>query len=242
MRAEQAPRPSDLVIAIVDDEPLIQATLVSYFENAGFRVRSADTADGLRRLMAREKIDFVLLDIRLPDGDGLSLMRDIRAESDVPVILVTGRTEEADRIIGLELGADDYITKPFSPREVLARVNTVLRRTRAPREEGRSKRLRHFAGWCLDFEEHRLTSPAGEPVRLTVAEFDLLSALVRHPGRIMSRNDLLDVMSSREWDPNDRTVDVLVGRLRRKIEADPGRPQMIVTEYGLGYVFAEKVA
>jgi len=242
MRAEQAPRPDELVIAIVDDEPLIQATLVSYFENAGFQVRAADTADGLRRLMAREKIDFVLLDIRLPDGDGLSLMRDIRAESDVPVILVTGRTEEADRIIGLELGADDYVTKPFSPREVLARVNTVLRRTRMSRDEGAGRRLRRFAGWCLDLDEHRLTSPAGEPVRLTAAEFELLAALVRHPGRILSRNDLLDVMSSREWDPNDRTVDVLVGRLRRKIEADPGRPQMIVTEYGLGYVFAEKVA
>ncbi len=240
MRPEQVTRPSDVVIAIVDDEPLIQATLVGYFANAGFQVRAADTADGLRRLMAREKIDFVLLDIRLPDGDGLSLMRDIRAESDIPVILVTGRTEEADRIIGLELGADDYVTKPFSPREVLARVNTVLRRTRGG--EGAGKRIRWFAGWCLDLEEHRLTSPSGETVRLTAAEFDLLSALVRHPGRIMSRNDLLDVMSSREWDPNDRTVDVLIGRLRRKIEADPGKPQMIVTEYGLGYVFAEKVA
>ena len=242
MRLELVTRPSDLVIAIVDDEPLIQATLVSYFESAGFNVRAADTADGLRRLLTREKIDFVLLDIRLPDGDGLSLMRDIRAESDIPVILVTGRTEEADRIIGLELGADDYVTKPFSPREVLARVNTVLRRTHGGREGTRVKRMRWFAGWCLDLEEHRLTSPTGEPVRLTAAEFELLSALVRHPGRIMSRNDLLDVMSSREWDPNDRTVDVLIGRLRRKIEVDPGKPQMIVTEYGLGYVFAEKVA
>jgi two-component system torCAD operon response regulator TorR len=242
MRNERALRSSDVVIAIVDDEPLIQTTLVNYFQNAGFAVRSADTADQLRQLMARERIDFILLDIRLPDGDGLTLMRDIRAKSDVPVILITSRAEEADRIIGLELGADDYVTKPFSPREVLARVKTVLRRTRAVGDPERSKRLRRFAGWCLDLDNHRLTSPSGEPMRLTSAEFELLAALVRHPGRIMSRNDLLDVMSNREWDPNDRTVDVLVGRLRRKIEADPAKPQIILTEYGLGYVFTEKVA
>jgi two-component system torCAD operon response regulator TorR len=242
MRAETAIRPSDLVIAVVDDEPLIQATLVAYFETAGFSVRAADTADGLRRLMASERIDFILLDIRLPDGDGLSLMRDIRAESDVPVILVTACADEADRIIGLEFGADDYVTKPFSPREVLARVNTVLRRTRLVPEAARNLRLRRFAGWCLDLEQHRLTSPAGDMVRLTAAEFDILAALVRHPGRIMSRNDLLDVMASRQLEVNDRTVDVLVGRIRRKIEADPGKPRLIVTEYGLGYVFAEKVA
>jgi DNA-binding response OmpR family regulator len=242
MRNERALRSSDVVIAIVDDEPLIQTTLVNYFQNAGFAVRSADTADQLRQLMARERIDFILLDIRLPDGDGLTLMRDIRAKSDVPVILITSRAEEADRIIGLELGADDYVTKPFSPREVLARVKTVLRRTRAVGDPERGKRLRRFAGWCLDLDNHRLTSPSGEPMRLTSAEFELLAALVRHPGRIMSRNDLLDVMSNREWDPNDRTVDVLVGRLRRKIEADPAKPQIILTEYGLGYVFTEKVA
>ena len=242
MQAEKAWRPSDLSIAIVDDEPLIQATLMNYFEKAGFQVRAADSVDGLRRLMDREKIDFVLLDICLPDGDGLALMRDIRANSAVPVILITGRAEEADRVIGLELGADDYVTKPFSAREVLARVNAVLRRTKAPTEPGNGKRLRWFAGWRLDLEEHRLSSPAGETVHLTMAEFELLSALVRHPGRVMSRNDLLDVISHRDWDPNDRTVDVLVGRLRRKIEPDPAKPQIILTEYGLGYVFAAKVA
>jgi two-component system torCAD operon response regulator TorR len=242
MRVETIIRPSDLVVAVVDDEPLIQATLAAYFQNAGFGVRAIDTADGLRRLMQRERVDFILLDIRRPDGDGLALMRDIRAESDVPVILVTGCADEADRIIGLEFGADDYITKPFSPREVLARVNTVLRRTRVAPEAARKSRVRHFAGWCLDLEQHRLTAPSGEVVRLTAAEFEILSALVCHPGRIMSRNDLLDVMASRQWDQNDRTVDVLVGRVRRKIEADPGKPKLIVTEYGLGYVFAEKVA
>lgn len=241
MRLETIVKPCDITIAIVDDEPIIQATLTSYFAGAGFSVRAADTADGLRQLMAREAIDFILLDIRLPDGDGLALMRDIRAESDVPVILVTGCADEADRIIGLEFGADDYVTKPFSPREVLARVNTVLRRTRAAPREARTVKRRHFAGWCLDIENHRLTAPSGETVRLTVAEFEILAALVRYPGRVMSRNDLLDVMNGR-CDCNDRTVDVLVGRLRRKIEADPGKPRFIVTEYGLGYVFAEKVA
>lgn len=241
MRMDTIVRPRDLTIAIVDDEPIIQATLSSYFATAGFGVRAADSGDGLRQLLAREKIDFILLDIRLPDGDGLALMRDIRAESDVPVILVTACCDEADRILGLEFGADDYVTKPFSPREVLARVHTVLRRTLAVPGQARDKRRRRFAGWCLDLEDHRLTTPSGEVVRLTLAEFEILAALVRYPGRVLSRNDLLDVINGR-CDCSDRTVDVLVGRLRRKIEADPGKPRLILTEYGLGYVFAEKVA
>lgn len=232
--------PQELRIAIVDDEPVIQQSLSTYFEGAGFKVSTADTAMALRRLLAREKIDLVLLDIRLPDGDGLSLMREIRGSSNMPVILVTSRSEETDRVVGLELGADDYVTKPFSHRELLARVNTVLRRTRG--EAGRQSAVsRRFAGWTLDLDGHRLISPEGEISRLTHGEFDLLAALTRHPGRIMTRDDLIAAVTDREWNPNDRTIDVLISRIRRKIEADPSKPQIIVTEYGLGYVFTERV-
>ncbi|MGQ9370240.1 response regulator [Azospirillum sp. ST 5-10] len=234
-------RPQDLQIAIVDDEPVILETLTAYFKDAGFKVFSAESAEGLRRLLAHNTVDLVLLDIRLPDENGLSLMRDIRAHSEIPVILVTSKAEETDRVVGLELGADDYVTKPFSPRELLARVQTVLRRTLPRPETEKARGVRRFAGWILSVEDRRLSSPTGETVRLTHAEYDLLAALVLHPGRIMSRNDLIDAVGDREWNPNDRTIDVLISRLRRKIEADPGKPRLIVTEYGLGYVFAERV-
>lgn len=232
--------PQDIRIAVVDDEPVIQQTLRAYFEAAGFRVSTADSAIALRRLMDREQIDLLLLDIRLPDCDGLTLMREIRAKSNIPVILVTSRAEEADRVVGLELGADDYVTKPFSSRELLARVNTVLRRTMSAQKEVKQGK-RHFHGWSLELDAHRLISPDGETSRLTHGEFDLLAALTRHPGRIMSRDDLIASVTDREWNPNDRTIDVLISRLRRKIEPDPAKPVIIVTEYGLGYVFNERV-
>ena len=234
MRAEQAPRPDELVIAIVDDEPLIQATLVSYFENAGFQVRAADTADGLRRLMAREKIDFVLLDIRLPDGDGLSLMRDIRAESDVPVILVTGRTEEADRIIGLELGADDYVTKPFSPRELVARVKAVLRR-RAPAPPPAITELRHNR-LRLDLEGYRAFWDQTEVI-LTATEFALLRTLAERPGKVFSRDALMDGAYDDFRVVADRTLDSHVRRIRAKFQAAGGEP--VETAHGLGYKLSD---
>lgn len=241
MRSALAVRPQELRIAIIDDEPIITETLSAYFGDAGFNVSISENAEGLRQLMERERIDLVLLDIRLPDGDGLSLMRDIRAQSDIPVILVTSRSDEADRIVGLEMGADDYVTKPFSKRELLARVNTVLRRTLSNTPAAPVTGSRHFAGWSLDLEAHRLTSPTGGTDRLTHGEFDLLEVLTRYPGRILSRDDLIAAVADREWNPNDRTIDVLISRLRRKIEREPGKPSMIVTEYGLGYVFTEKV-
>ncbi len=234
--------PKDVHIVVVDDEPIIQETIASYLKNEGYKVSTTDGATGLRRLMDRGQFDLVLLDIRLADGDGLSLMRDLHANSDIPVILVTSKSEETDRVIGLELGADDYVTKPFSPRELLARVHTVLRRVRRAPEETRSRAVRRFAGWSLHTEERWLKAPDGSTVRLTHAEFNLLSALVSHPGRVMSRNDLVETIGDRQWYPSDRTIDVLIGRLRRKIEPDPARPSMIMTEYAIGYVFAERVA
>ncbi|SDJ23187.1 response regulator [Aliiruegeria lutimaris] len=233
--------PKGIRIAVVDDEPIIRETLGAYLRNEGIQVFDAESVDTLVRLLDRQTFDLILLDIRLPDGDGLILMQQIHAETDVPVILVTSKSEEVDRVMGLELGADDYITKPFSPRELLARVNTVLRPT-ANIPGGREPTgARRFAGWSLDVGDRRLTSPDGDPVRLTHAEFDLLAALVCHPGRVMSRDELIGAIGGHEWNPNDRTIDVIVSRIRRKIEPDPSKPSMIQTEYGIGYVFAEPV-
>ncbi|CAH2603152.1 DNA-binding transcriptional dual regulator TorR [Rhodovastum atsumiense] len=243
MKSPDPAAPSRINVCIVDDEPVVLAAMADYFENAGFVVHRAGTAEALRRILRRERIDLVLLDIRLPDGDGLALMRDLRAQSNVPVILVTSRAEEADRVVGLELGADDYVTKPFSPRELLARAHSVLRRTHGSGEAASPHRdeIRRFAGWQLNLAGHQLIAPDGRQVRLTHAEFDLLAALVNNAGRIMSRNALLDAMSGRDLDPNDRTVDVLIGRLRRKLDPGPGQPGFITTEYGLGYLFAAQV-
>ncbi|WP_319484881.1 response regulator [uncultured Cohaesibacter sp.] len=234
--------PANLKVAVVDDEPIIQETLRSYLENEGYQVFCMDSAEKLRALIEREKLDLILLDIRLPDGDGLSLMSELHAKSDVAIILVTGKTEEADRIIGLELGADDYVTKPFSLRELKARIHSVLRRTMKRPEPEQIVGVKHFAGWTMDMEGHRLSNPEGELVRLTHAEFQLLAILVKSAGRVLSRSDLITAIGGYEWNPNDRTIDVLIRRLRSKIEPDPKKPSYIMTEYALGYYFAEKVS
>ncbi|WP_319774033.1 response regulator transcription factor [Breoghania sp.] len=240
MRPAPANNPLGIRIAVIDDEPAVQDALKTYFETAGFQVVTAESGDAYRRLVDLEKIDLFLLDLKLPDCDGLTLMREIRSRTDAAVILVTARSDEIDRVVGLEMGADDYVTKPFSTRELLARVNSVLRRTRL---EARVEKagVRRFAGWTLDLESHRLTSPSGVSNRLTHGEFDLLAALTRYPGKIMSRDELIASVTDREWNPNDRTIDVLISRLRRKIEPEPGKPQLIATEYGIGYVFTEPV-
>lgn len=233
-------------VVVVDDDPITRESISGYFEQEGFKVSSAENYEGLKAILSREKVDLLLLDIRLPGEDGLTIMRELRQHSDLAVILVTGRTEEVDRVLGLELGADDYVTKPFSPRELLARARTVLRRlavaaTTSPPTEKADTIIR-FVGWSFDPLRRRLTSPAGEEVRLTRGEFELLAALLRQPGRVLTRDNLLDEISHRDWDPNDRTVDVLVARLRRKIEVDPAAPRLIITEHGVGYVFAERVS
>ncbi|HYG86780.1 MAG TPA: response regulator [Azospirillum sp.] len=232
---------SDFHLVVVDDEPVARETLAGYLEREGFRISAVEDAHGLRGILEREKVDLVLLDIRLPGEDGLSIIRELRTRSDLPVIFVTGRSDEIDRVLGLELGADDYVTKPFSPRELLARVRTVLRRTTDGARPERHNLTRRFAGWSFDLSQRSLTSPEGQEVRLTRGEFELLAALVRHPGQVLSRDALLDQISHRDGPPNDRTVDVLIARLRRKIEANPADPHLIVTEHGVGYRFAAPV-
>ena len=177
----------------------------------------------------------MLLDINLPGEDGLYLTRQLRAQLDVGIILVTGRTDAVDRIVGLEIGADDYVTKPFDQRELLARVKNLLRRTAHVRHK--TEEVKRFAGWSFDLPRRRLTSPQGKNVPLTRAEYELLAAFVQHPGVVLNRDRLLSHVTHRRWDPSDRTIDVLVRRLRRKIEADAKAPELIVTSHGEGYLF-----
>ena len=227
-------------VLIVEDDEVARTKLAGYLETAGHRVSEAVDGQGLRQVMLGDPVDLVLLDINLPGEDGLDLTRFIRANSDVGIILVTGRTDDVDRIVGLEIGADDYITKPFNPRELLARVKTLLRRTTARAPSVPESKT--FAGWRFDSRSRRLVSPEGDRVALTRAEFELLNALIAHPGTVLTRERLLGCITHRTWDPGDRTVDVLVRRLRQKLESDPQSPELIITVHGEGYMFAAEVS
>ena len=231
-------------ILVVDDEPEIAGLLRRYLAAQGYEVSTAEGGDAMRRVMAEADIDLVLLDLGLPGEDGLALMRSLRETSSVAVIVVTGRGDPVDRIVGLEVGADDYVTKPFDVRELAARVRSVLRRTRDKPNESEASAHHDvvlFAGWTLDLGGRRLASPQGTVVDLTTGEFELLAALVKSAGRVLSRDELLEATRNREAGPFDRTIDVQVGRLRRKIEADPQRPELIKSVRGAGYVLTARV-
>jgi DNA-binding response OmpR family regulator len=226
-------------ILVVDDEPQIMRVLKGYLEAAGFQVISA--YDGAEALAAfRHAVpDLIVLDLMLPQVDGLDVARAIRRESDVPIIMLTARVDEADRLIGLELGADDYVAKPFSPREVVARVRAVLRRAGGGAEP--AGRVLSAGDIALDVDK-RQASVAGRPVELTPTEFDLLATLMESPGRVFSRMQLLDKLQGYAYEGYERTIDVHVKNLRQKIEADPKRPVYVLTVYGLGYKFAEEAS
>ena len=222
-------------ILIVDDEPKIVRVLRGYLEAAGFQVVAA--YDGTEALAAsrNEAPDLIVLDLMLPEIDGLDVARAIRRESDVPIIMLTARVDEADRLIGLELGADDYVTKPFSPREVVARVRAVLRRVAGSEP---TSRVLSAGDVALDLDKRQATV-GGQPVELTPTEFDLLATLVESPGRVFSRIQLLDKIQGYAFEGYERTIDAHVKNLRQKIEEDPKHPHYILTVYGLGYKFAE---
>lgn len=225
-------------ILVVEDDPVGRGTLAAGLRAENHRVTEADSAAALRRLFAPRDTDVVMLDADLPDESGISVLRDIRSRSEVGVIMVGKRVTDVDRIVALELGADDYVTKPYNLRELLPRAKNLARRVAAARDVVDEPRpQRSFAGWTIDVTHWTLTSPEGDDVRLTRAEFELLATLVTHPGRVMTRDNLLDHVAHRGRDPLDRTIDVLIGRLRRKIEVDPKRPRLIVTVHGVGYVF-----
>lgn len=230
-------------ILVVDDQREICDLVQEYLSSEGYRVSIANDGAAMRRVMAQGPVDLVILDLMLPGEDGLTLARSLREESNVGIIILTGRGEIVDRIIGLEMGADDYLPKPFHLRELLARVKSVLRRasSRTAEKQASQRSRARFAGWELDLSSRELFSPSGEEVRLTTGEFDLLAAFVNNANQVLTRDRLLDLARNREAGPFDRTIDVQVGRLRRKLEDDPQKPTMIKTVRGSGYIFTPAV-
>jgi len=230
-------------VLAVDDDPTIRELIADYLEQHEFRVTTVADGRAMQTVLAEEVVDLILLDLKLQVEDGMLLARRLRDESAIPIIMLTGRTEEADRVMGLELGADDYLTKPFSPRELLARIRTVLRRRRAETRQGRPEGVRayRFDGWELNLNTRRLTGPDGSVVPLSNGEFDLLVVLLGAPDRILSRAQLIDMSRLHNDEVYNRSVDVQVMRLRKKIESDPGAPRYICTERGVGYIFSVPV-
>jgi len=223
------------LILVVDDESRIARLARDYLEQAGFRVLTAGDGVTALAISHRDRPDLIVLDLKLPGMDGLDVCRSIRRESDTPIIMLTARVEEPDRLIGLELGADDYITKPFSPRELVARVRTVLRRTHAPS----AGRLLRVADLEIDQDGHRVRR-AGEAVELSRIEFSLLSILAQHPGQALSRAQLLDRLHGVAYEGYDRSIDAHIKNLRRKLEPDPSTPRYVQTVYGVGYRFNDE--
>lgn len=231
-------------ILIVDDDPRLCRTLSRYLALEGFTVNTAASSSEMRQCMSDAMPDLVILDLRLSGEDGLNIAREIRAEYDVAIVILTGKSDIVDRVVGLEIGADDYVTKPFDERELLARVRSVLRRTSratAKPARGNEHRVAHFKGWTLDFAEQELISPESESIRLTNFEFKLLATLVRNPNRVLNRDQIMDNIAGREWMPLDRSIDVLVRKLRRKLRDDAQNPQFIKTIRRTGYKFTAQV-
>lgn len=228
-------------IVVVDDEPTIREMLAEYLGEQGYQVRAAADGETLRALLAEAPADLVLLDITMPGEDGLSLARYVRENHDARVIMVTASGEVVDRIVGLEMGADDYVAKPFDPRELLARIKSVLRRRRSkPVSEqhvAETANTLRFGRCLLEVDTHRLLDDEGVEQSLTSMEYDLLLALGKHPNRVLSRDQIMQQTQNRDWDPLDRSVDIRIARLRRKVEPDPAKPRIIRTVRGAGYMY-----
>ena len=228
-------------VLIVDDERDILDPLASYLAKNGFRVSKARDTASAREILAAHSIDIALIDIMMPGEDGLALTGFIRATSKVAVILLTAKTEEMDRIVGLELGADDYVTKPFSPRELIARIKAVLRRTSSDQVKAPDADSFAFGDWVLRTGERELVDKEGGKVPLSTGEYNLLLAFVTHPRRVLTRNQLLDLTQHRELGAFERSIDNHISRLRKKLEADPSDPELIKTVWGGGYTLAADV-
>jgi two-component system, OmpR family, response regulator len=228
-------------VLLVDDERDILDPLASYLSKNGFRVSKARDASAAREILAAHAINIALIDIMMPGEDGLSLTGFIRATQQTPVILLTAKAEETDRIVGLELGADDYVTKPFSPRELVARIKAVLRRTSDDRVKAPTAEAFAFGDWVLRTGERELVGPDGSLVPLSTGEYNLLLAFVTHPKRVLTRDQLLDLSQHRELAAFERSIDNHISRLRKKLEADPRDPKLIKTVWGGGYTLAADV-
>jgi two-component system, OmpR family, response regulator len=231
-------------ILIVDDDPEVRALLRAGLEAEGFAVVEAGNGAEADAQLAARPIGLLTLDLKLGGEDGLKLARDLRAKRNTPIIMITGKGDPIDRVVGLELGADDYIAKPFLMREVVARVRAVLRRYQASETaassvvEASGGARFSFDGWSVDMRRREIRTPGGQPCELTTAEFNLLAILIQRPGRVLSRDELMDLLKGQDWTPMDRSIDGLVARLRRKIEPESERPQLVKTVRGVGYVFA----
>ncbi|MBP8281524.1 MULTISPECIES: response regulator [Aeromonas] len=230
-------------ILVVDDHSEIRDLLKRFLEQHGMRVSCARDGKEMKRLLDEREFDLLVLDLMMPGEDGLTLCRELRVKSRLPIIMLTAMGEETDRIIGLEMGADDYLAKPFNPRELLARIKAVMRRTQAeiqPVPEALTRDLR-FDRWLLDINRRELVDEEGVGMSLSTAEFDLLKVFLERPQRVLSRDQLLDLARGREAVAFDRAIDTLVSRLRRKLERDPKNPELIKTIWGGGYLFAADV-
>ncbi|AUW57936.1 DNA-binding response regulator [Sphingobium sp. SCG-1] len=228
-------------ILIVEDDPALRTLMMRSLQQNGFNVRTAAAAPEMWNALADTPVDVVIMDIMLPGTQGLELCRQLRQKSEVPIIFVSAKGTELDRVIGLELGADDYLAKPFDTRELIARIRAVLRRGRMERQhEGAGRREARFDGWRVIFPRREVISPAGAVVDLTGAEFDLLVALIDNPQRVIARERLIELSRARLGDSSDRSVDVLISRLRRKLSTEEGKSH-IVTVRGVGYMFTAEI-
>lgn len=231
-------------IAVVDDEPDIRETLQEYLELHGYRVTCADGGPGFRQIVRDEEIDLAILDISMPGEDGLSLARFIREDTDIAIIMLSTKSDTIDRIVGIEIGADDYLAKPVDLRELLARVSAVLSRyglATPPVDLKATPQNRIQIGDCqLDTDSRQLFNADGNLIKITALEFELLKVFAERPNRVLSRDQLFNLVYDRDWDPNDRSIDLRIGRLRRKIEKDPAKPRVIKTVHGAGYILSSE--
>jgi DNA-binding response OmpR family regulator len=223
-------------LLVVDDDPEIRELTQQYLSQQGFTVHCVDSGEAMDAFLARESVDLIVLDLMLPGEHGLAIARRLKNEKHIPIVMVSAQGDDIDRIVGLEVGADDYLAKPFNPRELLARIRAVLRRAGSSSSGEAAEGRIHFGDFELDISSHRL-SRNGEAVALTSGEFDLLSILVSHPNKVLDRDRLLDLLTGAERSPFDRSIDVRVTRLRGKIEKDPSSPVFIKTVWGKGYMF-----
>lgn len=232
-------------ILIVEDEIASLNLLASYFEAENYQVHKATNSEEAEKILARNTIDVILLDINLPGKDGLALTREIRSKSDVGIILVTHKNDDIDRIVGLELGADDYVTKPYNTRELFARVKNLMQRVKANPLSGpsglKASEAVKFDRWTLHMGRRLLTADSGESIQLTEGEFKLLATLINHAGTVLSRDQIMNRMERREWFPTDRTIDVMIARIRKKLGDDREHPKYINTAHGTGYIFIAEV-
>jgi two-component system OmpR family response regulator len=224
-------------ILVVDDDPKVRTLLRRCFEGEGFAVSEAKDGAELRASLKHDPVTLITLDLNLGKENGLDIAREIRQERNIPIIMLTGKGDAIDRVVGLELGADDYLAKPFELRELVARVRAVLRRTSAANTSAAPEQKYVFEGWVFDIHRRSLKRESGAEQDLTTSEFNLLEAFVKRPHRVLSRDDIMDVLKGHDWSPLDRSIDNLIARLRKKIERDPEHPQLIKTVRGVGYTF-----